>query len=71
MRLLICCITMCATGLTLVGCGQSGALHLPNDPNYDKRAKYLLYPNVDPKSQPAPQQPVTSTTECNSSTSTP
>ena len=71
MRLLICCITMCATGIALVGCGQSGALHLPNDPNYDKRAKYLLYPNVDPKNQPAPQQPVTSTTESNSSTSTP
>ncbi len=69
MRLLICCITMCTTGLVLVGCGQSGALHLPNDPHYDKRAKYLLYPNVDPK--PAPQQPVTSTTESNSSTSTP
>ena len=71
MRLVICCITICATGLVLVGCGQSGALQLPNDPNYDKRAKYLLYPNVDSKTQPAQQQPAASTTESNTSTSTP
>ncbi len=51
MRLVICCISVLVTGFALVGCGQSGALQLPSDPNYDKRAKYLLYPNVDSKQQ--------------------
>ncbi|WP_353172719.1 hypothetical protein [Acinetobacter rudis] len=35
----------------LVGCGQSGNLQLTSDPNYDKRARYLLHPNVDLASQ--------------------
>ncbi len=35
----------------LAGCGQSGNLQLTSDPNYDKRARYLLYPNVDSASQ--------------------
>ncbi|NNH36335.1 lipoprotein [Acinetobacter sp. NIPH 2377] len=52
MRLVICYISLLATGFALVGCGQSGALQLPSDPDYDKRAKYLLYPNVDSKQQP-------------------
>ena len=43
MRQVICYISLITVGFALVGCGQSGALHLPNDPNYDKRAKYLLY----------------------------
>ena len=43
----ICYISLLATSVTLVGCGQSGALHMPNDPNYDKRAKYLLYKNTE------------------------
>ncbi len=47
MRQVICYISILATGLVLAGCGQSGALHLPNDPNYDKRAKYLLYKNTE------------------------
>jgi predicted small lipoprotein YifL len=51
MRLVICYISLLVTGFSLVGCGQSGTLHLPNDPNYDKRAQYLLYPNVDSKQQ--------------------
>lgn len=50
MRLVICYMSLLAIGSALVGCGQSGALQLPSDPNYDKRAKYLLYPNVDSKS---------------------
>lgn len=50
MRIAICCISLVLSGFALVGCGQSGALQLPNDPNYDKRAKYLLYPNVEDKS---------------------
>lgn len=33
----------------LAACGQSGALQLPSDPNYDKRAKYLLYKNSEAK----------------------
>ncbi|WP_216933956.1 MULTISPECIES: lipoprotein [unclassified Acinetobacter] len=64
MRQVICYISILATGLALAGCGQSGALHLPNDPNYDKRAKYLLYKNTDAKPKasdeereiPMPQQ---------------
>ena len=51
MRLVICYISLLATGFALVGCGQSGALQLPDDQNYDKRSKYLLYPNVDSKKQ--------------------
>ncbi len=56
MRLVICCISVWVTGFALVGCGQSGALQLPSDPNYDKRAKYLLYPNVDSKQQSSNKQ---------------
>ena len=44
MRHVICCISVLVLGSSLVGCGQSGALQLPSDSNYDKRAKYLLYP---------------------------
>lgn len=38
--------TLLATGLglSMVGCGQTGALRLPSDPNVDSRAHYLLYP---------------------------
>ena len=72
MRLVICCISVLATGFALVGCGQSGALQLPSDPNYDKRAKYLLYsqpqsdktskdktstPDHSASSQPVPSSP--------------
>ena len=56
MRLVICYISLLATGFALVGCGQSGALQLPNDQNYDKRSKYLLYPNVDSKQQSEPKE---------------
>ncbi len=56
MRLVICYISLLATGFALVGCGQSGALQLPDDQNYDKRAKYLLYPNVDSKQQSQQKQ---------------
>ena len=48
MRHVICCISVLVLGSSLVGCGQSGALQLPSDSNYDKRSKYLLYPNVAP-----------------------
>ncbi|MDV2453877.1 MULTISPECIES: LPS translocon maturation chaperone LptM [Acinetobacter] len=50
MRTVICCVSVVFTTVLLVGCGQSGALQLPNDPNYDKRAKYLLYPDHAPQS---------------------
>lgn len=36
-----------AASLLLTACGQSGALQRPNDPNYDKRAKYLLYSDAE------------------------
>lgn len=37
----------------LTACGQSGALQLPSDPNYDQRAQYLLYkhPKTNAKAQ--------------------
>lgn len=50
MRIVICCMSIWATTV-LVGCGQTGALQLPNDPNYDKRAQYLLYKNNQAKTQ--------------------
>lgn len=31
--------------LILAGCGQSGALYLPQDASQNKRAHYLLYSN--------------------------
>ena len=43
-------------GTAFVGCGQSGTLHMPNDPNYDKRAKYLLY--KDAASKPSAQRKI-------------
>ena len=49
MRLVVCYISVLVTATLLAGCGQSGALRLPNDPNYDKRARYLLYPNTAPE----------------------
>jgi len=56
MRQIICYISLITVGFALVGCGQSGALHLPNDPNYDKRAKYLLYKNTESAPQVSDEQ---------------
>jgi len=49
MRRVICLISLLSSSVLLSACGQSGALQLPSDPNYDKRAKYLLYRNKEPK----------------------
>ncbi len=54
MRSVICCISVLVMSTAFVGCGQSGTLHMPNDPNYDKRAKYLLY--KDAASKPSAQK---------------
>ena len=51
MRLVVCYISVWVTATLLAGCGQSGALQLPSDPNYDKRARYLLYPHHSPSAQ--------------------
>ena len=56
MRQVICYISILAAGLALAGCGQSGALHLPNDPDYDKRAKYLLYKNTEAESKTSDEE---------------
>lgn len=53
--------------ILLSACGQSGTLQLVSDPDYDQRAKYLLYPNplqkqvkpVDAANAPQSQQQVT------------
>ncbi|WP_374663617.1 lipoprotein [Acinetobacter sp.] len=55
MRQIICCMSLCAVGFMFTGCGQSGALQLPNDPNYDKRAKYLLYSDAEAPQKAAEQ----------------
>lgn len=62
-RMLLCTFTLTMTGL-ISGCGQSGALVLPSDPNYDKRSHYLLYPNPEQK----PAQTTEKTTSETSST---
>ncbi|MFV5396722.1 lipoprotein [Acinetobacter baumannii] len=49
MRRVICLISLLSSSILLSACGQSGALQLPSDPNYDKRAKYLLYRNKEHK----------------------
>ena len=49
MRRVICLISLMSSSILLSACGQSGVLQLPSDPNYDKRAKYLLYRNKEPK----------------------
>lgn len=48
MRVLIGSFTT-VFAIMLAGCGQTGALHLPNDPNYDKRSQYLIYKDKDRK----------------------
>lgn len=45
MRQVICSISLLLSSVVLTACGQSGALQLPSDPNFDKRATYLLYKN--------------------------
>lgn len=42
MRTVICCLSVFMATL-FVGCGQTGALQLPNDPNFDKRSQYMIY----------------------------
>jgi len=49
MRFAICGIGLVLGSFILVGCGQSGNLQLANSPDYDKRAKYLLYSKDDSK----------------------
>ncbi|WP_335994308.1 LPS translocon maturation chaperone LptM [Acinetobacter pittii] len=49
MRRVICLISLLSSSILLSACGQSGALQLPSDPNYDKRVKYLLYRNKEQK----------------------
>ena len=46
MRLIIGGISLMITTFSMVGCGQSGALQLQSDQNYDKRVKYLLHSNT-------------------------
>lgn len=54
MRIVICCMALLATSV-LIGCGQTGALQLPSDANYDKRAQYMLYKGATQSStQPEP-----------------
>lgn len=58
MRFAICCMSLLVTSSVLVGCGQTGALQLPNDPTYDKRSKYLIYPDAKKSNQQEQQKDV-------------
>ena len=63
MRSAICCVSLVLSSMLLLACGQSGALQMPNDPNYDKRAKYLLYKTATDKTQsPATEVPASEPT---------
>lgn len=72
MRSVIYCISAIILSTVFIGCGQSGVLHMPNDSNHDKRAKYLLYKNTaeqkpaqKPDSRPVKQEFATPATETN------
>ncbi|RZG43074.1 hypothetical protein [Acinetobacter wuhouensis] len=56
MRFAICSITLVLASTGLIGCGQSGELQLANSPDYDKRAKYLLYSNESKTAQSGEKQ---------------
>ena len=74
MRQAICYISLCAIGFALSGCGQSGALQLQSDPNFDSRAKYLLHSATQaPKKTEENNEidPVQSPAEVENSNSTP
>ena len=42
-RTMLSKVVLLSMGVFLTACGQSGALQLPSDSDYDHRAKYLLY----------------------------
>ncbi|MCU4423954.1 MULTISPECIES: LPS translocon maturation chaperone LptM [Acinetobacter] len=73
MRRAICLISLLSSSIVLTACGQSGVLQLPSDPNYDKRAKYLLYRNNESKQavqkQDEAEQPVESSSAPTQTTS--
>ncbi|VAX43692.1 Uncharacterised protein [Acinetobacter calcoaceticus] len=73
MRRAICLISLLSSSVLLSACGQSGVLQLPSDPNYDKRAKYLLYRNNESKQavqkQDEAEQPAESSTAPTQTTS--
>lgn len=56
MRLVICSIGLVLASVALIGCGQSGDLQLANSPDYDKRAKYLLYSKEENKAAETEQK---------------
>lgn len=56
MRLVICSIGLVLASVVLIGCGQSGDLQLANSPDYDKRAKYLLYSKEENKAAETEQK---------------
>ncbi len=60
MRLAIGCVSLIISSIALTACGQTGPLYATDDPNYDQRAKYLLYKNPKP-SQVAASEPVSTT----------
>ena len=50
-------LSLCCLTVALSACGQTGALQLPSDPNYDHRAKYLLPSAQAVNPKPAVVQP--------------
>lgn len=56
MRHIISAGCVLTAAMLMVGCGQSGALQLPSDQNFDKRARYLLTSNKQEQVQREKQQ---------------
>jgi predicted small lipoprotein YifL len=65
MRTIMGGTSLVLVALTLVGCGQTGPLVLPNDPNENRKTQYLIY-KEEPKAtteQAPSEQPTETSTE--------
>ncbi|NHB57908.1 LPS translocon maturation chaperone LptM [Acinetobacter shaoyimingii] len=58
MRTLMCGTSLLWVTMTLVGCGQTGDLMLPNDPKDNRKTQYMLY-----KDDAKVQKPVVKATQ--------
>lgn len=54
-------IALLSLSVFLTACGQTGSLQLANDQNYDKRAKYLIYPDQPTQTKEQSQKSVATT----------
>jgi predicted small lipoprotein YifL len=56
MRTVICGTSLLLATLTLVGCGQTGDLMLPSDPQENRHTKYILYKDAQTPAEKKTQQ---------------